>query len=78
MNCKECIHFEVCAYVSHYLQACDSYEEHAKHGKWIENYGAPNVKRCSVCKAERHTKESWWRYCPKCGAKMVGKAGEQE
>lgn len=78
MNCKECIHFEVCAYVSHYLQACDSYEEPAKHGKWIENYGAPNVKRCSVCKAERHAKESWWSYCPKCGSKMDGKAGEQE
>ena len=47
-----------------------------RHGKWIENYGAPNVNRCSVCKAERHAKESWWRYCPKCGAKMDGKKGE--
>ena len=78
MNCKECIHFEVCAYVSHYLQACDSYEEPVKHGKWIKNYGSPNVKRCSVCKAERHAKDSWWRYCQNCGAKMVGKAGGQE
>lgn len=47
-----------------------------RHGKWIENYGAPNVKRCSVCKTERWAKDSWWRYCPNCGAKMRGENNE--
>ncbi|MGN1187129.1 MAG: hypothetical protein ACI4R6_01440 [Lachnospiraceae bacterium] len=52
------------------LQSLES--KPVQHGKWIENYGAPNVNRCSVCKAERQARDSWWSYCPNCGAKMGG------
>lgn len=78
MNCKECIHFEVCAYVSHYLQACDSYEEPAKHGKWIVN---GRLWECSICGETTNNTcmgKPRANYCPNCGAKMVGKADEQE
>ena len=37
MKCENCIHFEVCSYVSHLLPSCDSYAE-------------PQV-RCKDCKA---------------------------
>lgn len=89
MNCKECIHEDVCkewqysisgSYIHPICRKPNHFKrkdkEQVRHGKWIENYGAPNVKRCSVCKAERHAKESWWRYCPKCGAKMRGENNE--
>lgn len=29
-NCKECIHFEVCAYVATYLPDCDSFKDKSK------------------------------------------------
>ena len=41
-----------------------------RHGRWIQNYGLPDVKLCSACKTEREAKDCWWRYCPNCGAKM--------
>ena len=34
-ECKDCIHFEVCAYASHQIPICDSYAEKERHGRWI-------------------------------------------
>ena len=72
-ECKDCIHFEVCAYASHQLPICDSYAEKERHGRW----GVDGVYVvCSVC--DRPTLSPivkqlpTFKYCPNCGAKMDG------
>lgn len=74
---KDCIHFEVCAYASHDLPACDCFAaEMAQvvHGRWVivddgVMIGDGKHMECGVC----HT---WSKdriktnYCPNCGARM--------
>ena len=50
-----------------------------RHGKW-EDYPSDRYKRCTACKLEFEKAKlpKTLNYCPNCGAKMVGKAGEQE
>ena len=45
-----------------------------RHGRWIDCKEDPNEKYCSVCNHERNACNSWWNYCPNCGAKMDGGA----
>lgn len=55
---------------------------HVRHGKWIK-YGDDSWE-CSECHSENcyaydnNLKRFTDLYCPNCGAKMDGKAGEQE
>ena len=41
-----------------------------RHGRWIDCEEDPNEKYCSVCNHERNACNSWWNYCPNCGATM--------
>ena len=73
-ECKDCFHFEVCSYASHYLPVCDSFANDVapvRHGRW--ECGKP----CPVCGEDRFKgldADIWadWEppYCPNCGAKM--------
>lgn len=42
------------------------------HGYWIKNSGNSYTVKCSICKSERISSDSWFEYCPRCGAKMDG------
>lgn len=42
------------------------------HGYWIKNSGNSYTVKCSICKSERISSDSWFEYCPRCGAKMGG------
>ena len=76
-ECKDCIHFEVCAYASHDLPVCDSFSadvEPVRHGRWLD--GDP---QCPICRKDKFRgldADVWadWQpdYCPNCGAKMDG------
>lgn len=72
-ECKDCIHFEVCAYASHQIPICDSYAEKERHGRWIKiDYACGETEyQCSECKeTEWRTSASRLKYCPFCGAMM--------
>ena len=60
------------------LQRCsktgDIIEPMVKAQWWIDCKEDPNEKYCSVCNHERNACNSWWNYCPNCGAKMDGGA----
>lgn len=63
-ECKDCTHFEVCAYAYHQLPICDSYAEKERHGRWIlqannerTNYRWNVTAECSECCDEE--KEIW-------------------
>ena len=46
-KCENCIHFEVCAYVSHQLPACEDYAEAPVRCKdCIIRY---NLNKCPMC-----------------------------
>ena len=56
VECKDCIHFEVCAYVKHDLPACDSFASNVEP-----------VVRCRECKyhkpidyCEKHKQTGWF------------------
>lgn len=44
--------------------------EPVRHGRWINNYGGPFICKCSNCGSERLRTDSYFSYCPNCGAKM--------
>ena len=91
MNCKECIHEDVCAEWQYSISGSYSHpicrkpnhfkrkdEEQVRHGRWIVN---GRLWECSICGETSNNTcmgEPRANYCPNCGAKMVGKAGEQE
>lgn len=60
IRCDNCIHFEVCCYVSPQLPTCDNYKEKERHGKWTERLDVPDDidcdtyvhHMCSECKAD--------------------------
>ena len=70
-ECKDCIHFEVCAYASHQIPICDSYAEKERHGRWEIVVGS-NGKEYMVCTCCRVSQDltGVFTYCPNCGAKM--------
>ena len=86
-ECKDCIHFEVCAYASHQLPICDSYAEKERHGRWISLTECANEGvYCSICKKKVWKSDYAWcskksrnklrsNYCPNCGARMDGGDG---
>lgn len=71
-ECKDCIHFEVCAYVSHDLPICDNFASDVapvRHERWIHKEG----KEFSYCSACHYPVSYMWdmtNYCPNCGVKM--------
>ena len=76
-ECKDCIHFEVCAYASHQIPICDSYAEKERHGRWIHTDLAAHwygKDECSECTYHEHDRRdlSHFNFCPNCGAKMDG------
>lgn len=46
------------------------------HAHWIKNSGDSYTVKCSNCKSERILADSWFEYCPKCGAKMDGDSSD--
>lgn len=81
-ECKDCIHFEVCAYASHDLPVCDSFStnvEPVRHGRWVTHSDRPDSLICSVCNCGFDMwKHDPHNYCPNCGAKMDGERKENE
>ena len=94
INCKECIHYEVCSawwvFVENFddirtEESCDYFKEkttvdaeHVRHGRWIIN---GRLWECSICGETSNNTcmgEPRANYCPNCGAKMDGEKGEQE
>lgn len=75
-ECKDCIHFEVCAYASHQIPICDSYAEKERHGRWIRRKSCHTqtgfIDRCSVCQKDLVHLGYKTNFCPNCGAKMDG------
>ena len=84
MNCKDCIHNEVC----YRREACNDIEEHIrklgcmdfiaradvqeiKHGEWIMTCNG-DYYYCSECLNYKKTIDREFFYCPHCGAKMDG------
>lgn len=68
-ECKDCTHFEVCAYAYHQLPICDSYAEKERHGRWLlqannerTNYRWNVTAECSECCDEE--KEIWAGFFP--------------
>lgn len=71
VECKKCIHFEVCAYASHQLPICDSYAEKERHGHWDSNGWC---SRCGSHAPYCVMDLAWYEspFCYECGAKMDG------
>ena len=78
-KCKDCIHFEVCAYASHDLPICDNFSTDVaavRHGRWIDNHCTAcgmmpmGDEMWELCDFEPPRFEKFMDYCPNCGAKM--------
>ena len=84
MNCKDCIHNEVC----YRREVCNDIEEHIrklgcmdfiaradvqeiKHGEWIMTCNG-DYYYCSECLNYKKPIDREFFYCPHCGAKMDG------
>lgn len=75
-ECKDCIHIEVCAYVSHDLPICDSFTDAApvRYGSWVNAYiSGIHHYRCTEC--GEYIEATWtanfeYNFCPNCGARM--------
>ena len=98
MNCKECIHEDVCKEWQHSISGSYNHpicrkpnhfkrkdKEQVRHGKWekyFHSYFGRHQCVCSECKNDDYWKKNFCygyeKYCPNCGSKMDGKAGEQE
>ena len=84
MDCKKCIHNEVCQEIENLKCRKDfiwyKAETGCPHytvrnvGVW-QNYST-TMMECSVC--GRHTARHRFEYCPHCGAKMVPKIQMKE
>lgn len=76
-ECKDCIHFEVCAYERHDLPVCDSFVPAAdvapvRHGHTIPADEPKKVlldRKCVKCDSLMLSTDV---YCPMCGARMDG------
>lgn len=81
VTCKDCLHFEVCAYCVNVLPICDSFKdrnkyEEIKHGRWIvHNKGQNNWVECSECNT---VGSPFWKRCPVCERKMEGENNDGE
>ena len=90
MNCKECIHEDVCKEWQYSISGSYNHpicrkpnhfkrkdKEHVRHGKW-EDYPSDRYKRCTACKLEFEKAKlpKTLNYCPNCGAKMRGENNE--
>ena len=51
--------------------------EPVNYGYWIddEKFEYANCSKCGL-QIEPHEIRGYWRYCPNCGAKMIGKPKE--
>ena len=68
-KCENCIHFEVCAYVSHQLPACEDYAEapvrckDCKHGRKSDHaYAVDTAKPLCECNF-MYGPHQWHEYC---------------
>ena len=74
-TCKDCLHFEVCAYCVNDLPICDSFKdcnkyEEVKYGRWLPQILlGERVWDCSECATLGSPR---WKRCPVCEAKMEG------
>ena len=72
-TCKDCLHFEVCAYCVNNLPICDSFKdrnkyEEVKYGRWLPQILlGQRVWDCSECATLGSPS---WKRCPVCEAKM--------
>ena len=84
MNCKECIHENVCKEWQYSISGSYNHpicrkpnhfkrkdKEQVRHGKWT---GKGFAYKCSACgnrepESIKEYAERYWHYCPNCGAK---------
>lgn len=64
-ECKDCIHFEVCAYARHDLPSCDSFAT-----------SAVPVVRCQECRHGKRGVDSMVRCSHPCGKVISMTAGD--
>ena len=64
-----------CANVIEKLPAVDA--EPVRRGRWVEDPNRRNHWHCSECKDVWGIVSRVMNYCPKCGAKMDGVAGDK-
>lgn len=89
MTCKDCIHCEVCDFISitndiTIAKSCDHFKNKAdyagvKRGEWfVKEFSYSKFITCSVCNSVidssyTNIDENEFDYCPYCGAKMDGR-----
>lgn len=80
-TCKDCLHFEVCAYCVNDLPICDSFKdrnkyEEVKYGRWLPQILlGQRVWDCSECATLGSPS---WKRCPVCEAKMEGENNDDK
>ena len=87
-TCKDCLHFEVCAYIKPDLPICSDFADRSKYvvrkkGEWklVEFQSSPlSIDQALVCSCcgFAHQYDAWFNRCPNCGAYMRTEEDEYE
>ena len=77
-KCDNCIHVGVCHYImfgdSDEITECRHYDEERPKGEWksTKQGGIPITDRCTNCNYKMKWYTNKHKFCPECGAEMVG------
>ena len=71
-DCKQCLHYEICEYVSILGKTCKDFKDRTKWsekkiGKWDKNHPDDNIVYCDQCYMPQDMPTP---YCHSCGAEM--------
>lgn len=71
-DCKQCLHYEICKYVSILGNTCKDFKDRAKWaekkiGKWDKNHPSDNIVYCDQCYMPQDMPT---QFCHSCGAEM--------
>lgn len=71
-DCKQCLHYEICEYVSILGKICKDFKDRTKWtekkiGKWDKNHPNDNIVYCDQCYMPQDMPTP---FCHSCGAEM--------